>query len=242
MGPVVEEGPESLRAAPFPGASEKFRPFTRRTGTGQHGPWRSTESVHGAITTVVNRPAAQRACTLLLLSSLVATACAAPARPDGGANSDEDSGVPNVSVRLGTGQTEYEELPPSGGRVELIYGAQGGYHLWGRARFRGFSPDVDVSFQATLTDTGQVLHMPQPARRWIADGIRRGLIDLGNGEFVTDAELVILNISCGRDLVGRSVHLQVFVRERASGRTATAARTVTVIDEVPSPDCGMTPR
>jgi predicted transcriptional regulator len=187
----------------------------------------------------MNRP------SLVLISALAlaATSCGPPPPSDGGIDAgDLDGTVPGVTVSLGTGQNDYEDIARVNGRVELIYGAQGGYHVWGRARFRGFAPDVDVSFQAERVDTGQVLHMPQPARRWIQDGVRRGLLDLGGGEFMTDAELVILNLACSSDLVGRQLRLRLFLRERATGRTVTDERIATVVDEVPSPPCGMTPR
>ncbi len=150
-----------------------------------------------------------------------------------------DSGVVGVDVTIGTGQSDWEDLPRAGGNVELIYGAQGGYHIWGRVRFRGFNPDVRISFRVTRLDDGRVTHMPVAARRWIADGVRRGLVDLGGGEFSTDAELVIEDIRCSDELVGRTIRFQVFVEEMGTGRIATDERTATVIDLVNPVRCAM---
>jgi hypothetical protein len=173
---------------------------------------------------------------------LALCSCSGGGPRDGGLDArPQDDGtdltLAGVTVELGTGQTDWEDLPATNARDELIYGAQGGYHVWGRARFHGFAPDVDVFFQAVRLSDGATLHMPQPARRWIADGVRRGLEDEGGGTFSTDAELVILSIACAREVVGQQLQVRVFVRERASGRVASDSRVVTVVDEVPSPAC-----
>ena len=47
----------------------------------------------------------------------------------------------------------------TGGTIELIYGPQGGYHVWGRARFHGFEPDVDVAFAVTRLRDGALLQL-----------------------------------------------------------------------------------
>jgi hypothetical protein len=174
---------------------------------------------------------------LRLISVLLAgvSGCLTAGLPDGGVPGDGDA---DVTVTLGTGQLEYEDLARPDGPIELVYGPQGGYHLWGRARIRGFAPDVEVSFTVTRAETGAVLHSPRPARRWFEDGVRRGLRPLGGGEFVTDAEVMVLDLACATDLVGSRVRIQLLVRERASGRTASDERVTTVVDEVPSPACG----
>ena len=181
---------------------------------------------------------------LVIALSVLSFACTHPNPNDGGpmdAQRDiaaQDGEIPGVTVEFGTGQSDYEDVPASGGQLELIYGAQGGYHVWGRARFRGFDPDVDVSFSATRVSDGRVLHTPQPARRWIVDGIRRGLNDEGGGSFATDAELVILSISCSDMVVGDQLTVRVFVRERSTGRVATDVRSARIVDAIPSPACG----
>lgn len=178
---------------------------------------------------------------LLLVPCIALAACTSPPGSDGGLDAPdagEDAPLPGATVELGSGQNDWEDVASSGGRTELVHGAQGGYHIWGRARFHGFHPDVDISFQVQRTDDGVVLHSPQWVRRFIENGRRFGLLDLGGGTFATDAELVILNIQCGSEVLGRQIRWQVFVRERTSGRVATQSAVVTVVDETPSPACG----
>ena len=43
-------------------------------------------------------------------------------------------------LELGSGQLAWEPLRPTGNRLELIHGPQGGYHVFGRVRFRGGLP------------------------------------------------------------------------------------------------------
>lgn len=138
-------------------------------------------------------------------------------------------------VELGTGQLEWEPLPANDPTIELVYGAQGGFHVWGRARFSTFQPDVDVSFRAVRASDGQEFHHPSPTRRYIERDLRYGLTPTADGRLETMAELVILTLDCPRDLVGQRLILELTVRERATGRTATTQRLVRVIDEIPSP-------
>jgi hypothetical protein len=142
-----------------------------------------------------------------------------------------------VTVSLGTGQSDYESIPHTDGKVELIFGPQGGYHIWGRARFQGFAPDVDIAFKITRMDDLHVYHAPTLLHRWIENGVARGLVPLPGGEFMTNAEQVVVSITCSNELVGRHILFQVFVTERATGRTVTDSRDVMVVDNDPSPAC-----
>lgn len=167
---------------------------------------------------------------MLLVASAIAGCTMPPPPRDGGDDPDAAASL----AELGTGQLDWETLAGPDPTVELIYGAQGGFHVWGRARFR-LEPDVDVSFRAVRVSDGQELHRPTPVRRWIEDGVRYGIVPLQDGRFQTDAELVIVSLDCARDLVGQQLRIDVFVRERRTGRVETAQRTVRVIDEIPSP-------
>jgi len=174
---------------------------------------------------------------LRLLGASALSACAPSDRLDGSVDTGIDSGVPGVTVNFGTGQIDYLDVPRTGATLELIYGVQGGYHVWGRAQFHGFAPDVDVSFNVVDQDSGRTLHIPNPARRRIENGVRYGLTDAGNGTYQTDAELVIVSIVCASDVVGHTLVVDVFVRERASNRTAADRRVVRIIDEVNPQSC-----
>jgi len=139
------------------------------------------------------------------------------------------------TVELGTGQLDWESIDRSNPTIELVYGAQGGFHVWGRARFSTFEPDVDVSFRATRVSDGRELHSPSPARRRIENGVRYGIYLAPDGRLETDAELVILSLDCARNLVGDQLTVEVTVRERRTGRTGSARQTMRVVDEIPSP-------
>ena len=148
-----------------------------------------------------------------------------------------DSGLAGVEVSFGTGQIDWEDVPVAGGQLELIYGAQGGYHVWGRGRFHGFAPDIDVAFTAVDLATGTLLHMQTWARRRIENNVSYGLESVGGGTFETDAELVVLNIQCASEVVGHQLQVRVFVRERATMRVGTDVRTATVVDVVNPTAC-----
>ncbi|MBI5516787.1 MAG: hypothetical protein HY909_23585 [Deltaproteobacteria bacterium] len=147
------------------------------------------------------------------------------ARPDTGT---QDSPLPpGVEVDLGTGQSYWTELPPTGAETELIHGPQGGYHIFGRVRFRGMQPDVLVSFQVTPAEGGPSLtdHEELPRIE------RRGLVRTEQGFESSSPELVILTRIRGpTEVVGRRFTLSVTLRERASGRVASASRAVTIVD------------
>jgi hypothetical protein len=182
---------------------------------------RGVVSVVSAVATAVST---------IVLCAVGLSGCPGPdPRPDGGL--DAGDGV----VELGTGQLDWEPLSAADPTVELIYGAQGGFHVWGRGRFRTFAPDVDVSFRVVRESDGQELHHPSPVRRYIERDLRYGLLPTSDGRYQTDAELVILTLDCARDLVGRRLTMELTVRERATGRSATTSRSVRVIDEIPSP-------
>src|SRR4051812_36266214 len=103
----------------------------------------------------------------MLLGSLM-SACPPPPPPADVVLGDAvgDPVVSTASVRVGTGQSDYEDIPATDGRLELIYGAQGGYHVWGRARFLGLAPDVALSFTVTRLGDGQMLARYITSRRW----------------------------------------------------------------------------
>lgn len=158
-----------------------------------------------------------------------------PPRGDGPVLTGDTGAEP--TVEFATGQSDVERLSPSDPTVELVYGAQGGYHVWGRARFTGLPPDVDVWFEALELPGLRALHTPAPGRRWIDAGVRRGLRVEPDGAFVTDPDLVVLNITCTAEVLGRMLRVVVHVRDRGSLREYTATRDVRVVDMDPSPAC-----
>lgn len=176
-----------------------------------------------------------------------ALSCTPPPPPwDGSLDSDisvptdngpctNDGSATSPVVELGTGQFDWEPYGSCAPVTELIYGAQGGFHVWGRVRIHGISPDIDLSFRAIRLRDGREMHSPTVVRRWNENGAPRGLTDRGNGIFQTEPELVILSLDCARNLVGELLQIDAMVRERGSGREHFVRSIVRVIDEIPSP-------
>lgn len=166
------------------------------------------------------------------LSALL-TACS-------GASPAADAGVDRVEIpsadigaellELGTGQLAWEPLSPTGNRLELIHGPQGGYHVFGRVRYRALGPDVYLSFRVTPVGGGPALNDPA-ARVRLREG--RGLVRLGADQWETSgAQLVILEAIRGpEDVVGRSFRLEMTVQRFEGAETASAASEITIIDE-----------
>src|SRR6185503_9948972 len=91
----------------------------------------------------------------LALGALVASAsCAEGGDTSGGATLDcGDSGAPALEV--GTGLLGFLPIDPSG--VPMVYGPQGGYHVWVSARAHGLGPRVLVRYGVHDTMSGDLL-------------------------------------------------------------------------------------
>ena len=141
-----------------------------------------------------------------------------------------DQSLMAVSLEVGTGQSIFEEVPLTGGSVELVHGPQGGYHFLGRCRFTGLPPDVYLSFRVTPVEGGDPVNNP-------ADRVHRlaqlGLVQDGNAWESAFAELVILTaISSPADVVGRRFVWETSLQNAATHQVVTARREITIVDEV----------
>lgn len=136
-----------------------------------------------------------------------------------------------IALELGTGLEAFQPVPETGGRVELVHGPQGGYHLLGRYRFTGMQPDVNVYFRVTPTGGGAALNAPTDRFRRTQP---RTLTANGAGWENIHAELVILTeIGLPTEVVGHTVRWEIVLEEVATGRLATAHRDITVADDEP---------
>ncbi len=211
--------------------------------------WPYAQAPHNATLGLVNL----RALTFVSLTLVFASSCVNSTPRDDGpdgdatvvADGDEcltDGRAQDPAVLLGTGQFEFLPYGQCQPVSELVYGAQGGFHVWGRVRVQGITPDIDLSFRAVRLRDGRELHTPTIVRRWNENGQPRGLSDQGGGVFQTDPELVILALDCARNLVGDLLQIDAIVRERATQREHFVRSIVRVIDEIPSPpQCVMLP-
>lgn len=115
----------------------------------------------------------------LLVAALVVTSCEQT-------NGVPPSPAPPVVVELGTGDTSFEALPADG-EVSLVFGPQGGYHVWTAVRVR--DPGFDrgyVNLRASHAG-GSVAGLPSSeGRRWVRtpDGTQEAA---GLRMFVSDA-------------------------------------------------------
>ncbi len=160
---------------------------------------------------------------------------------DGGDASDaSDATVVDVvtapgAVELGTGMDSFTALPRAGGRVELVHGPQGGWHVYGRVRLRGIAPDVYLTFSLVPEGGGAPVNL---ANETVRRQERRGLILVGDTYESSAGELVIMADGVRPpDVVGRRFRFGVRV-ERPDPVTlrvpvGSDERVVEVVDEVP---------
>lgn len=152
----------------------------------------------------------------------------------GDENAPADDRSPGA-IELGTGQDGFEDLPRSGGRVELVHGPQGGWHVYGRVRLRGVAPDVYLTFSLVPEAGGAPVNL---ANETVRRQERRGLTLVGDAYESSYGELVILADGVRPpDVVGRRFRFGVRVERPDAIMTRAPVgadeRVVTVIDEVP---------
>lgn len=162
--------------------------------------------------------------------ALLCAACGAAA-PSVGLDASAppaDAAVANAArLELGTGQSAWQDLPPTGGSFGLVMGPQGGYHLYGRVRFAGLAPDVNVSFRVMDHTVGTVFNNPTTT---LHRRERMGLVASGDGWESTSAELVILTtIRAPSEVAGHVVCWEATVQELGTGITVQATRVGTVL-------------
>ncbi len=138
-------------------------------------------------------------------------------------------------IELGTGRFAFEPLPRVGGRAELVMGPQGGWHIYGRVRLRGISPDVYLTFSLVPEDGGAPVNL---ANETVRRQERRGLIATGDFYETSAGELVILADGVRPPaVVGRRFRFGVRVERPDPVMTralvGTDEREVMVVDEAP---------
>ena len=91
---------------------------------------------------------------------------------------------------LGTGFRGWESIAPTGTRVELVHGPQGGYHIYARIRQTGLGPDVNVSFSVRPMGSTMAINDTQPLRRRDRSGlVRAASVDLAPRGILVNAVL-----------------------------------------------------
>ncbi|MBK8695027.1 MAG: hypothetical protein IPN17_22800 [Deltaproteobacteria bacterium] len=134
----------------------------------------------------------------------------------------------------GRGETA-SRLSLARGRVELVMGPQGGWHVYGRVRLAGITPDVYLTFALIPEGGGAPVNF---ANETVRRQERRGLTAVGDLYESSYGELVILADGVRPpDVVGRRFRFGVRI-ERPDATmvrvlVGSDERAVTVIDEVP---------
>lgn len=156
--------------------------------------------------------------------------------PCSGGEAPVDGGVADVPVgdvriELGSGQLQWEDLPPAA-RVELIHGPQGGYHIFGRVRFDRLGPAVSVTFRVTPAAGGAPLNDPVDRIR-LAEG--RGLLPANGSWECANALLVVLTTvtsqAAAAALVNQRFRFETTVTSSDTGQSATTTREIVIVDD-----------
>jgi hypothetical protein len=137
----------------------------------------------------------------------------------------------SARLELGTGQLYWEDVLPTGSRLELIHGPQGGYHLFGRVRFSGIVAPVRLVFRVTPLAGGAPINTPTDS---VALTPGRNLLPASNGQWETPgAQLVILTtITTPTSVVQRRFVLEATVTAIESpGQSVTTSREITIVDD-----------
>lgn len=161
------------------------------------------------------------------LVALIATTSACPVTPLQDASTDVVANDP--TLELGTGQSYFETVTERGGRVELIHGTQGGYHLFARLRFERLGPEVYTTFRVTPLAGGAPINTATERLR-MAEGA--GLVREGRGWASSNAILVVLTeIHAPAEVVGQRFRWEVTVRPVSSTQSTTTSHDITIVDE-----------
>jgi hypothetical protein len=137
-----------------------------------------------------------------------------------------DSGGVAPRVQLGTGTASFVELPPSGGRVELVHGPQGGYHIDLTTRIWGLDPErLQLTYRVVRRSDGSVLSVTTyllSAGRVLREG----------DHLLRAGDIAVLSITGPMDVVPGEVELSVQARAR-DGTVASDIRFAFIVDDIP---------
>lgn len=146
-----------------------------------------------------------------------------------------DGAVIDPALDVGTGQSTWEALSPTMvTSAELIHGAQGGYHVFGRVRFSALPPDVYASFRVTEMGSDTPINDPDDHIR-LRNGL--GLIHTAQGWETSSALLVILTtVHAPTTVVGHTfqleANLQAVSGDSGVGPVLTVRRMIRIVDEL----------
>jgi hypothetical protein len=221
--------PPSRVASVFTG-----QPFKINTNKNKNCRFIATTRYHYLASTRYHLGVSARLLTFALFFVVGCAPSPTPSEPVRDASSPDvslDASMMGPSVTLGSGGRTWQDLSPEGTSVsEVVFGPQGGYHIFGRVRFRGISPDVFLSFRVVDIESGRQLTDDRDRIRRMPG---RGLLQSSEGYESTSGELVILSIRSPSEVAGRRFRMEVHVVEAPAGRDITNTREFTIVDNEP---------
>lgn len=147
------------------------------------------------------------------------------AAADGSPDGAVDAAVPGPSVVLGTGTSAFEDIPMTGGELELVGGPQGGFHVFVTARIFEMDPDgMTLTFDATNVATGENVGTPASFNLVLARIQREG------DHFVRAGDFLILDNMSPDAVRGLTLDVRVTAQEADGGLMATDHREILVVD------------
>lgn len=164
-----------------------------------------------------------RAAIWLSAAVALAAACGSESARDGG--DVRPCGTGTGRVQLGEGGSTLIPLPPEGGALEIVRGAQGGIHVLVGFRVWDMELDMTVRYELTDPETGERIGSPTDR------ALRPSLFTLEGADRVRNPDLVILDNETPRveDFVGRVAILTLDAVSESSHACDT--RRVTLIDD-----------
>lgn len=137
-----------------------------------------------------------------------------------------DAEAPAQRVEVGTGLTDFEPIP-DGSEVELVMGAQGGWHIDIATRLYGMDPmDLNLRIQGFDAETDGLITIV--VERVLT---RRRVRDEGD-HYLRLGDQLVFAVEDGSQAVGKRVRVEVDATP-AGGATVHAEKTVVIVDRMP---------
>lgn len=134
-----------------------------------------------------------------------------------------DAGVSvELDVELGEGLTTFRDVPPTGGTIELVRGAQGGLHVDLAVRVRGFEPEsLTLVYGASTAERtfGEVTYNVNRGRKFFPAG----------NAWERSGDRLVLNVVEEELIVGQEVGFTI--QMIVDGQEVQDGRTMRVVDE-----------
>lgn len=152
-------------------------------------------------------------------------ACGTPSRESDAARPvDAEPDALLIPLELGTGEVGFESLSATSPTLEIVYGPQGGYHVFLSMRVRGIVP-AEMLYRLVREDDGHVLANLDLL-------VRAGTFTPAGEALQRVGDLVVLNVVSPADVLMRDVRVEARVTS-STGERVMASRTLRIVDAEP---------